>query len=355
MKVKKCVRCCLDSTVKHISFDENGVCSFCNAYDKIKDRLHDYNNLERLFLKKIANNGNHKYDAAVGFSGGKDSTYLLYKLVKDYKLKVKAFTLDNGFLSPEAKEKIKEIVNELGVEHEFYECDDRILKEMYHYICKKYLSPCIACSFLGYAVMINYASKIDAACTIHGRSIPQMLRAYQDADYDFYKPFIVDGLSEDSLAPEELYKDALRLIDKLVDERLAKRIKDELLIDGFKNGFRPFVAYYLYHPYNKDEIIKFLEENTSWRVISEEEHFDCLIHHGAMYLKNMIARRSHLMPEIAVMMREGTINSDEAKAKLIVNDDKKIAIKELKEFAKYAGLNYNTLMLKAKIYSKRWW
>ena len=226
---------------------------------------------------------------------------------------------------------------------------------MYHYICKKYLSPCIACSFLGYAVMINYASKIDAACTIHGRSIPQMLRAYQDADYDFYKPFIVDGLNEDSLAPEELYKDALRLIDKLVDERLAKRIKDELLIDGFKNGFRPFVAYYLYHPYNKDEIIKFLEENTSWRVISEEEHFDCLIHHGAMYLKNMIARRSHLMPEIAVMMREGTINSDEAKAKLIVNDDKKIAIKELKEFAKYAGLNYNTLMLKAKIYSKRWW
>ena len=40
----------------------------------------------------------------VSFSGGKDSTYVLYKLVKEYRLKVKAYTLDNGFLSQEARE-----------------------------------------------------------------------------------------------------------------------------------------------------------------------------------------------------------------------------------------------------------
>ena len=52
MKVKKCIKCSCDSTVKHISFDEFGVCSFCNAYDKIKDQLHDYDYLEKLFLKR---------------------------------------------------------------------------------------------------------------------------------------------------------------------------------------------------------------------------------------------------------------------------------------------------------------
>ena len=102
---KVCTRCVNDKTVKHIHFNKDGVCSFCEAYDSIKDKLHDYENLERLFLKKIKNTG-HKYDAAVGFSGGKDSTYVLYKLVKQYGLKVKAFTLDNGFMSPEAKDKI---------------------------------------------------------------------------------------------------------------------------------------------------------------------------------------------------------------------------------------------------------
>ena len=354
MKVKKCIKCSCDSTVKHISFDEFGVCSFCNAYDKIKDQLHDYDNLEKLFLKKIENH-NHKYDAAVPFSGGKDSTYLLYKLVKDYKLHVKAFTLDNGFLSDEAKDKIKRIVKELNVEHEFFECDDQILKDMYKYITKKYLSPCIACSFLGYAIMINYASRIDAACTIHGRSIPQMLRAYQDADFDYYKPFIIDGLKEEGLKPEELYMNVLNAMDKLVDKKLSTRIKNELLSDGFKNGFRPFVAYYLYHPYNKNEIIDFLYKNTSWRIDSEEEHFDCTIHHGALYLKNIIARRSHLMPEVAVMEREGTITCEEAKEMLKIKDDKKISKKELKELAKYANFSYELVMLKALIYSKRWW
>ena len=127
---KTCTRCVNDKTIKHISFNKDGVCSFCEAYDLIKDKLHDYENLERLFLKKIKNSG-HKYDAAVGFSGGKDSTYVLYKLVKQYGLKVKAFTLDNSFMSEEAKEKINAIVKELGVEHEYVVYDNAILKKMY--------------------------------------------------------------------------------------------------------------------------------------------------------------------------------------------------------------------------------
>ena len=45
--------------------------------------------------------------------------------------------------------------------------------------------------------------------------------------------------------------------------------------------------YFLYHDYNKDEIIEFLEANTSWKLESEEEHFDCLIHNGALYLKDL--------------------------------------------------------------------
>ena len=64
---KVCTRCVNDKTVKHIHFNKDGVCSFCEGYDLIKDKLHDYENLERLFLKKIKNSG-HKYDAAVGFS-----------------------------------------------------------------------------------------------------------------------------------------------------------------------------------------------------------------------------------------------------------------------------------------------
>lgn len=354
MRNRTCAHCVNDKTVKHINFDENGVCNFCRSYDEIKSKIHDYNNLEKLFLKKINPSGTYDYDCAVGFSGGKDSTYVLYKLVKEYGLKVKAFTLDNGFMSKEARTKIDKIVNELNVEHEYVTCDMSILKKMHHVIVKKYLSPCIACAFLGYAVMINYASKINAKTCIHGRSFYQMFRAYATDTQDVFKPFIESGLKEE-VNLEELYKEIISKIDSLVDKKLAKEIKEDLLSDAINKGYREFVAYFLYHPYNKDEIIDFLTKNTSWTVDSEEEHFDCEIHHGALYLKNMMARRNHLMPEISVMIREGIISKEEGEKMLNTSVDKKLAKEELKKLCKYADINYSTLMLKAFIYSKRWW
>jgi tRNA(Ile)-lysidine synthase TilS/MesJ len=128
-----CIRCVNDKTVKKIKFNKDGLCSHCTCYDRYKSKLKDYNALENLFLQKITKEGDYDYDVALGFSGGKDSTFVLYKLVKDYKLKVKAFTVDNGFLSSEAKEKIMRTVNELSVDHEFVKCDLEILRKTYKY------------------------------------------------------------------------------------------------------------------------------------------------------------------------------------------------------------------------------
>ena len=351
-----CTKCINDKTVKNIRFDSKGVCNFCRAYEEIEPKLHNYNNLEKNFLSRIKNSG-HKYDAAVGFSGGKDSTFVLYELVKKYKLKVKAFTLDNGFMSEEARNKIIKLVKELKVEHEFVDIPSEVVKKMYHDICKKYLSPCLACSFIGYAIMINYASKIDAAVMIHGRSPYQMLRNYSDLDNDYFKPFITEGLSQTPEDAEKLLGVIISKVNDYVSKELALMIKNEFLQDAYKNGFRPFVAYFLYHPYDKLNMIKLLTKNTSWKVMSEEEHFDCLIHHGALDLKNIIARRSHLMPEISVMIRENKITRNEALkiAQESLKIDKGLAESELKTFCDYADLSYKKLMLKAKLYSKRWW
>lgn len=349
-----CTRCVNDKTIKNIAFNEQGLCSHCSCYDSYKDKLKDYNRLEKLFLKKIDKEGSYDYDVALGFSGGKDSTFVLYKLVKEYNLKVKAYTLDNGFLSDEAKNKINNLVKELNVEHEYVVCDMDLLKKTYKEIVSKYLSPCIACSFLGYAVMINYASKINAKVGIHGRSTYQMFRGLSDSSSDVFRPFIDAGLSE-NVNLEQLYSEIIDKIDLLVDKKLAKRIKDELLPDTKTKGYRDFLAYFLYHPYNHEEIVDFLQKNTSWKVETEEEHFDCLIHNGALYLKNLTARRNHLMPEYSVMINEGIITKQKAQELMQTKPCEKVAKKELKSFCKFANLSYPLIMLKAKIYSKRWW
>ena len=52
------------------------------------------------------------------YSGGKDSSYALCRLV-EMGLKVYAFTLDNGFISEEAKDNIRRVTEQLGVPVEF--------------------------------------------------------------------------------------------------------------------------------------------------------------------------------------------------------------------------------------------
>lgn len=357
MKNKSC-KCCLNNyTVKKIKLDENGKCNYCSTFDEYYDTLHNYDELEKLFLKKINNKEGYKYDCAVGFSGGKDSTYVLYKLVKEYNLNVYAFTLDNGFLSNEAKNRIDDIVKTLGVKHEYVECDTILLKKIYKAIVSKYLSPCIACSFLGYAVMINQASKVNAKVTIHGRSTYQMFRNFSNDVDDVFKPFIFAGLEEE-IDLNKLYANVLNKIELLVDKELKEEIESKLLKDAYEKGFREFVAYFLYHEYNKQDVVNFLLENNIWKYENEVEHFDCLIHYGAWYLKSLIARRNHELPEYSVMIREGHITKEEAINEMNErkeNIDKERAIKELKMFCEYCDVNYHKIMLKAKLYAKRWW
>ena len=357
--MKTCKLCLNDSTVKHIKFDQDGVCNFCKTYQKEYDKWHDFDKLKQIFDKKInAVKGKYTYDVCVPFSGGKDSTYVLYKLVKEYDLKIKTFTLDNGFLSSEAKEKINAIVKDFNVDHEYITLEESLIKEIYHFIVGKYLSPCIACSYMGYALMINYTTKFDAGLCIHGRSRAQMFRGYFEESKDTFKPFLdVALLDSKDIDLSGLYDNVLSKIDKFIDKTLASKMKDALLKDVQNKDFREFVGYFIYHDYNLDDIINTISTNTLWQPKNDIEHFDCLIHNGAKYIKDIIAKRPHVLPEISYLIRDKKITKEEGKLLLEKEKqvDEEVCQQELNLMCSFMNLNKKRLLLKAKIYAKRWW
>ena len=108
----RCSRCVLSNKTPKITFDHNGVCNYCHSYKK-NSYLGEPALLEKLTtLKKKAS----KYDCMVGLSGGRDSTYVLLKLVKDYNMKVLAINYENPFTVPEAKTNIKNATERLDVD-----------------------------------------------------------------------------------------------------------------------------------------------------------------------------------------------------------------------------------------------
>ena len=98
-----CKTCSLPDNYPDIHIGQNGSCNYCQFYEEHKSILTDYDNLESVFLnylaqaKETAAKNGSRYDCLVGFSGGKDSTYIIYQLKEKYNMRVLAFTYDNGF------------------------------------------------------------------------------------------------------------------------------------------------------------------------------------------------------------------------------------------------------------------
>ena len=99
-KLKRCVRCLLAETHDTIVFDAEGVCNICRNIEHKKELI-DWTAKEAEFREILDQyRGKHAYDCIIPFSGGKDSTYTLYQLVKKYNVKPLVVCFDHGFLRP---------------------------------------------------------------------------------------------------------------------------------------------------------------------------------------------------------------------------------------------------------------
>ena len=347
--MKKCVRCLNNGTVRRMHLNAEGQCCYCSNYDKISAQLQDTDRLRALFSERIEQvRGKYPYDAAVGISGGKDSMYVLYQLVKVYGLNVKAFTMRNGFFSKTAQQNVDRIVQEFGIPHEYIDFDPALLKRFFRYSMQHWLTPCIACSYLGYAAMINYTVKINAGMCIHGRSPQQMLRYYGD---DVFTGFVDAGLKPPAETDvNALYENLLGLTGDKLDKGLAADVK-QILYDGIsEHDFREFTAFFLYHPYDEQEIVSFLQTHTSWMPERDYDHYDCEIHHAAHYIYQCAEGRPHCLPEISVLVRSGRLTPEQGRKIVEAAYYHEKPASELKQLFRTVGLHHAPLFAKAWVY-----
>ncbi|NDE50444.1 MAG: N-acetyl sugar amidotransferase, partial [Actinobacteria bacterium] len=114
--MKKCVRCLLPETHETISFDSRGICSVCQNREFRNEEI-DWST-RRIALDVLVNKvkGTSDYDCIIPFSGGKDSTYTLYFVVKELGLKPLVVSFDHGFYRPNMLANRNRVVETLGVD-----------------------------------------------------------------------------------------------------------------------------------------------------------------------------------------------------------------------------------------------
>lgn len=129
---QRCTRCGVSELFPGVSFDAGGVCNLCRdegaqqEIDALRKRLNE--KVEGI-ISRVERRGD--YDCIVAYSGGKDSSMTLLKLVRDYGLKCLAITIDNGFLSPSAIRNCHAFTDTLGVDFTIFKPAFGFMKGMY--------------------------------------------------------------------------------------------------------------------------------------------------------------------------------------------------------------------------------
>lgn len=111
---RRCSRCILSERYSEL---EDGVCGECRAprADRVDGGRGGSAETElAALLREYSGKGAGDYDAAVLFSGGKDSAYLLDRLSREFpELRLVALTVDNGFMSTVALANCRHILTRI--------------------------------------------------------------------------------------------------------------------------------------------------------------------------------------------------------------------------------------------------
>ena len=134
-----------DFIIPGIEFDEKGFCPLCQTAD-LHDKL-----ISVLPVKNIISRAeNSDFDIGLFYTGGKDSTYLLYYLSKVLKLRVIAMTWEIPFMSKSAKSSIENAKRKLdNVKFVTKKTSDEELRKIYKKLYLLNENTC-ACPSLAY-------------------------------------------------------------------------------------------------------------------------------------------------------------------------------------------------------------
>lgn len=136
-----------DFIIPGLEFDENGLCPMCQTAEETKD-IKSVVPIKNVFPKSKKS----RFDVAVFYTGGKDSTYLLYYLSKVLDLRVLALTWEIPFMSESAVKSIAGAKRTLGnVEFIGRKIADSDLKTIYRHLYALADNTC-ACPSLAYVL-----------------------------------------------------------------------------------------------------------------------------------------------------------------------------------------------------------
>lgn len=168
-----CKRCVMPDTRPGITFNEEGICSACQAYENRKNVNWDerWKELETICNKYRGMNGDG-YDCAIAVSGGKDSHFQVHLMKNVMGMNPVLFSVEDNFPMTEAgKHNIKNISEEFGCHIFSLKPDIRAQKKIMRYMFEKYGKPTWFIDRMIYTYPLHMALKFNTPLLVYGENV----------------------------------------------------------------------------------------------------------------------------------------------------------------------------------------
>ena len=301
LRKQVCARCAQDNTVPGITFNNSGECNFCELHDKMAELFPNDERgeafLEETFTKIKKEGENKKYDCVVGISGGRDSTYLIYKIVKDWGLRPLAVHFNDGFDNPVGGENMINAIKKLGIELRTITSDWREAKDL-------------KLSFLKASTPdLNLGTDIGIASSLYGVAHKENIKYIligQSFRTEGVKPLSWSYFDGDYLRNVQKKFGTVKLKPWEADNPNFNLGIKELFYYTAIKGIKTFTPFY-YHNYVRAEAEKIITDKLDW-VYTGAHYFDDLYHSLIKYVHRVKFNIDLNMNSDSALVRSGQLD-----------------------------------------------
>ena len=168
-RVRRCARCLLLETHDTVVFDREGICNICRNIEHKQDAV-DWPAKDRELRELLDQyRGKAAYDCLVPFSGGKDSAFTVYALVKQYGLRPLVVCFDHGFFRPTVLANTERVIRSLGVDFVKFRPSWRVVRRLMQESLKRKGDFCWHCHTGIFAFPMQMAIKYQVPLVIWGQ------------------------------------------------------------------------------------------------------------------------------------------------------------------------------------------
>ena len=213
-----------DFMIPGIEFDEEGRCPICQSEQATKD-------LKSIvpIVNTFPRSKKSRFDVAVFYTGGKDSTYLLYYLSKKLKLRVLALTWEIPYMSDCARRSIENAKATLdSVEFISRKVSNDDLKRIYNKLYSLSGNTC-ACPSLAYVLFYSEIVANKVPYFVAGNEPAQMLGLY----FNHMAPKIAYSFHQSKILNIDIFLVIFFSNSQLLDLNPRKRVYRVVILSDF--------------------------------------------------------------------------------------------------------------------------